>query len=563
MRARLQFRAPRAIAKADEAYWQIGAAHLGPVFGAFARWVVGMCAARGTPKVFGIMREGRFLGQLVNATAGDLGVRLQSEEIWLSRRAVIGASLYADDLSRLSDAIAVAPGENDGEVLASLGLTLADVAAVLPRFNMRANGALAALTAAIASATVLQTKVLARAEELRRSLLKGIGKHFDLGKAQRVVLMDLGYAATTQSVLAGILAREGAKVQLDGLYLALNERASLHRQAGSEIHAFIGNDGYSALTARLLTRTPDVLEHACMCRDGSLARYDGAGAPVLLPNQRGEAQLAQMEVLQAGILAGAAAVNRLLGDFTSTPHDTPALAAQVGRMIDGLLLHPSRKEAETVGAWQNEANFDLRDRRALNDLAFDPTTLEYQGYPALRDAGRHQVYWPAAALAKVNPFLAEAFAAGAAGEYGPAFPSSGPLLGGLVIAPDLGADFDTKRAGAVPLAVNSFGRGDIKVMIKGFGPEAFTRVRLTWPSAQAVIAISPPQFMCHGEQEVRALAVGEITWAGVREAEPSVHIGGHATETIITLGSPPPFAHALEMTLRFKYLRLTPLFGMQ
>lgn len=562
LRARLQFRAPRDIAKADEAYWQIGASQLGPVFAGFARWIVGMCAARGVGKVFGIMREGRFLGQVIAAAARDLGHPLQTEELWLSRRAVISASLYADDLSRLGDAIAIAPGETEDEILANLGLTRADVVAALPGFTMRANGALAALTEAVIETEVLKTKVLARAAALRGTLLKGLGKQIDLGKAQRVVLMDLGYAATIQSVLAGILAREGAKVQLEGLYLALNDRALVHRQSGSDVHAFIGNGGYNALVARLLTRTPDVLEHACMCREGSLARYDANGAPVLLANQRAEAQLAQMEVLQAGILAGVAAVDRLLGDLTVTPG--PALATQVGRMIEGLLLHPSRKEAETIGAWRHEANFDLADRRALTDLAFDPAALEYRGYAALLDAGRHQVYWPAAAFANVNPFIGEAFAAGVAGEYGPAFLTSGPLLGGLTIAPDLGAGFDAKRGGTVALAVNSFGRGEIKVMIKGLSAEAFTRVRLIWPAAQAVIALSPPQFVCHGENETRPLAVTGLSWSGAREVEAGVQLtGSHAAETIITLGAAPPFAHALEMTLRLKYLRLTPMFGMQ
>lgn len=564
LRARLQFRVPRDIAKADEAYWQIGAAQLGPVFAGFARWIVGMCAARGVTKVFGLMREGRFLGRVADATARDLGVKLQTEEIWLSRRAVIGASLYADDLSRLGDAIAVAPGENEIEVLGNLGLTPGDVAAALPGFNMRTNGALAALTQAIVATPALKSKVLARAEELRRGLLKGLGKHFDLSSSERIVLMDLGYAATIQSVLAGILAREGAKVRLEGLYLALNERALAHRQAGSEVHAFIGNDGYSALVARLLTRTPDVLEHACMCKEGSLARYDASGAPVLLANQRSETQLAQMEVLQAGILAGAVEVNRLLGDLTATAHDAPALAAQVGRMIEGLLLHPSRQEAETIGAWRHEANFDLADRRTLTDLSFDPTALEYRGYAALLDVGRHQVYWPAGALAKVNPFLSEAFAAGVSGAYGAPFLSSGPLLGGLTITPDLGAGFDAKRGGAVPLAVNAFGRGEIKVMIKGLGAEAFTRVRLAWPAAQAVISLSSSQFVCHGENEARALAVTGISWTGAREITPGVHMSdSHVAETIIDLGAAPPFAHALEMTVRFKYLRLTPMFGMQ
>lgn len=114
------------------------------------------------------------------------------------------------------------------------------------------------------------------------------------------------------------------------------------------------------------------------------------------------------------------------------------------------------------------------------------------------------------------------------------------------------------------LAVNSFGRGEIKVMIKALSAEAFTRVRLIWRVAQAVIAPSPPQFVCRSENETRTLAVTGLSWTDAREIEPGVQLsGGPAAETIITLGAAPPFAHAVEMTLRLKYLRLTPMFGMQ
>src|SRR5262249_46713174 len=154
------------------------------------------------------------------------------------------------------------------------------------------------------------------------------------------------------------------------------------------------------------------LEHACMCREGSLSHYDANGEPVRLPNQRDDAQLAQMEVLQDGILAGAGAINRLLGDLTATPHHVSGLAAQVGRMVEAMLLYPSREEVDTVGLWQHEANFDLTDRRRLVDLGFDPGLLEYRGFAALAEVGRQNVYWPAAAFARTNPFIAAAYAAG-------------------------------------------------------------------------------------------------------------------------------------------------------
>ncbi|MHB1206382.1 MAG: HAD family hydrolase, partial [Rhodospirillaceae bacterium] len=324
LRSRLRHRAPAEIAPAVRPYWQIGAAALAPVFAGFARWIVGVAQARGTTRIYGLMREGRFLGELVTAAAAALKVPLAPEELWLSRRAVIGAALYPDDLSLLPDFIMTAPGETTAAVLATIGLAPAD----LPGFDMSRAGALAALVGAITGTPTLRAKVLAVSASHRRNLLKGLARHFDLALPQTITLMDLGYAATIQAVLARILAREGVEVTLSGLYLALNDTGLARRNSGLAVDAFLGTGAPGLAIGRLLSRTPDVLEHACMCRDGSLAAYDPAGAPVLLPNQRSEAQLTQMEALQAGIRAGQAAVDDLLGGFADTPHDAPGLVLQ-------------------------------------------------------------------------------------------------------------------------------------------------------------------------------------------------------------------------------------------
>ncbi len=557
LRSRLRHRAPAGIAPAFRPYWQIGASALAPPLAAFARWVAGEAK---TGRVFGLMREGRFLGDIVTATAAALGVTLKTEDLWLSRRAVIGAALYPDDLSLLGDFIMLAPGAGPAEVLAQIGLTAADV----PGVDFGRDGALQALVQAIAGRPALREKVLAVSARQRRNLLAGLGRQIDLAKAQVITVMDLGYAATIQAVLARILAREGSPVTLRGLYFALNDTGFARRSGGLAVDAFLGEEGLNA--ARLLSRTPDVLEHACMCRDGSLAGYDDAGAPVLLPNLRDEAQLVQMEHLQDGIRAGVAAVNALLGDLGRTPHDARGLKAQAARMVDSMILHPTAEEAATIGGWLHEANFDLSDRRRLTDLAFDPAQLEYRGLAALQDIGRHQAYWPAAALARVNPFLAEAYSAGATGAYGPAQLTAGPVLGGLTLVPDLGAGFDARRAGGVALATNAFGRAEITVPVKSFGADAYRRIKLVWPAAAAVAGLDQVRIIARGERENVRVEVMSQDWSGAAEIAPGARQiagppTGQSAEVILTLGDPPAFPHALELTLRLKYLRLDPIFG--
>jgi FMN phosphatase YigB (HAD superfamily) len=565
LRSRLAHRPPAALATDLRPYWSYGAAVLAPVFAGFARWIVESARVSGTTRIFGIMREGRFLKRAVEAAAKHLDVDLTVEELWLSRRAVVRAALYADDVGLLPEAILLSPGRSTDEVLQEVGLSRADFANVLPAgFELRQPDALMTLVQAISSVPAAMGKVLATSARHRANLLRGLGKAVDLSVAQTVTVIDLGYGATIQTVLGRILKREGHPVQLSGLYLALNDKALINVRGGADLRAYLGTEGFLGDTAALLSRTPDVLEHACMCRDGSLAGYDETGAPVFLPNQREESQLAQMEAAQDGIIAAGAAIDALLGDLDRTTGDTPVLKAQVAQIISAALLHPSVQDVGTIGTWKHEANFDLTDVRRFADLALDPQEFEYRGWPALQELGRHQAYWPAAALQAANPFIGAGFSAGAEEVYGPDHLTAGPLLGGVTICPDLGVGFDTKRQGAVPLAMNAFGRAQMQIVIKPFGADVYRRLRFTWPPVRAVVQIDRVGFNYVGEGYRRAAAPGPIVWSGAQEIAPGVYVTdgtGTPAEVSIALDAPPAWPHALELLLRFKYLKLDPLFG--
>jgi FMN phosphatase YigB (HAD superfamily) len=561
-RGRLFHRAPESLDAAHRFYWSYGAAILAPVFAGFARWVLSQSA--GLP-VYGVMREGRFLGRVLAATAADLGLSVHVRELWLSRRAVLRAAVYEDGMRFLPDAISLSPGHTPEECVASLGLTLADIKAVMPDFDFGRADSLTRLANAIASTLSLKDKVVIRSAQLRRNLLAALKSQVDLKKP--FILMDLGYAATIQSVLGRILKRDGISVPITGLYLAANEKAIQNTRDGADIRAYLNQGGYGGLTGALLSRTPDVLEHACMCPEGSLADYDETGAPTLLPNQRSAAQIAQMEALQAGILEGVSVINRILGSLSDTPADQPELKIQIERIIQAALLHPTAQEAETIGAWHHEANFDLADVRRLKDLSFDAAALQYQGWPALQEIGRNRVYWPAAAFASAAPFFGEVFAAGAKARYDEGHLTSGPALGALTVTPDLGIGFDARREGVVSLTVNAFGRGEIGVTIKGATAEAFQRLRLKLPAVRAVFGLDHFAAVFAGERDQRMVDLlaengRRVTWA-------NTDAGPDGTRTTTKQGSTldvdlsgdvPPWLHTLTLRLRFKYLRLDDVF---
>ena len=95
-----------------------------------------------------------------------------------------------------------------------------------------------------------------------------------------------------------------------------------------------------------------------MCPEGSLDAFDQSGDPELLPSQRMSSQIAQMEAMQEGILAGAGAIIETLGD---TCLISPGFISQAAEIVKQAMGHPTQSEVDTIGSWLHEANFDLAD----------------------------------------------------------------------------------------------------------------------------------------------------------------------------------------------------------
>lgn len=552
LRSRLHHRGP----EQHGLFWRYGAATLAPAFAAFARWIVASARDQGLRKIYGLMREGRFLKRVVEATAAAMKVDLAVEELWLSRRAVIRAAFGPDSMDLLTEAVLLTPGRTTDEIFGNLGLSRSDPG--LAGFNVSQPDALLRLCQAIATDVAVRDKVFANAAKLRAQLFTGIGKVVDLSANEPLVVVDLGYMATIQAVLARLFAREGVKRPLAGWYFALNDKAMRNVLSSVDARAFMSADGYSSAATKILTRTPDVLEHACMCDAGTLSHFDQAGAPVLLPSQRAPQQIQEMTAMQDGVMAGLAAINDLLGPSDTAP---AVLQRQVGRILENAMLYPTAEEATAIGGWRHEAKVDAMPTLAFNDLAFDLSRIEYGGWPALQEAGRDHVYWPAAAYRRLHERAAEAFAAAGDG-YAADHLFSEPLLGALAICPDLGVGFDARREGAVPLKMNAFGRGEMNLALKAAGPEAYTRLRLRWPSARAVVRVDRVAIALTVDNQHRVIEIGQLAWSGARDLGGGEHLIEKDAEAVIDLSMHvPPQPHGLDLELRYKYLRLDPIFA--
>lgn len=559
LRSRLGHRAPPSLAAEHEPYWCYGAVHLAPIFAAYGRWVLDTIEQSAADAVFGIMREGRFLNRVIATVAKNLGRDTATKELWLSRRAVVRAALWPDDFSYLAQAITYCPGPTTDDILRQLGISRADLAETFKdpaAVELHAPDGLEALLTAISRSQTLQQKIAAESQKRRTALLEYLSQQTELGSGETLFVMDLGYAGTIQTALHKIFERENVSCPITGLYTAINAKGQENRKQGADLRALYGDDGFAVSLVKELERTPDVLEHACMCEDGSLETFDPGGVPVFLENQRDETQFHQMTVLQGGIIAGVNAIMDLLGDESAA---SQSFVDHAGEIIRQAMLRPTRQEADTIGQWLHEANFDLTDRRTIADLRTDPAKLELGDGATWLNIERHEAYWPAAALQRVAPHLAEPAAVLRENSENGNGSVQGALLGTVMLCPDIGVDFDDRRQMAAPLIVFSDGRGEVTCSIKPFGPEAYQAVRVSLPKVKSEFTVNHCAVVYRGERETREADVtAEVTVSGDIEDHDGVkRAGPGGADLLIPLQSSiPAWSHALDLQLRLTYLRI-------
>lgn len=563
LRSRLAQRAPENLDPGLESYWGYGATTLAPLFAAYGRWVLDTLRQEDAEVSFGIMREGRFLNKVIASVGASLGQKVESVDLWLSRRAVVRAALWDDDFSLLPDSISLCPGPKTNDILSQLGIArsdLAETAIDAEGFDLHEQGGVDALLEAVSRSPVLQSRIAAESRRQRRNLLKYLSREVDLGNLRKLFVLDIGYAGTIQTVLLKIFRRERVDTDLTGLYVAINEPGRENVRAGTDMRALFFSNGFSSEVVEVLERTPDVLEHACMCVEGSLNQFTDEGQPELLSSQRDGKQIQQMEAMQSGIIAGVEAITSLFGERTLVASE---FIEHAGEIVRQALLRPTVEEAETIGRWVHEANFDLSDKRMFSDLRMDKATFEFGNANDFLGIQRHESYWPAAALMRIAPHLCEMTASLKDGAVTAGAFTSGAILGSLTITPDLGVGFDDKYKIIIPLSLSSLGRATLRQEIKSIGPETYQSIRIIWPEARAAVSIMSCEVTFRGEKEYKQVELkSQVTFLGSIYRENEIEIlGSEGGQCEIYLGSViPPWLHAIELRMMITYARLDSLF---
>ena len=174
-----------------------------------------------------------------------------------------------------------------------------------------------------------------------------------------LMLVDLGYNGSVQSLIDGLLAR-ALGVQVAGRYLILREM----QQSGLDKRGYLGGDQYDHVLLNAMTANVAVLEQLATTAQGSVIDYDDDGTPIRGANDIGKRQSDVREAVQTGCLGFAKAA--LAQTVRAVAADTIALWRKAnGATLMRLMYLPLREELAVVRAFEHDVNLGTAETLAL------------------------------------------------------------------------------------------------------------------------------------------------------------------------------------------------------
>lgn len=485
-------------------HWLAGAAVFGPAFAGFASWVHERAAAAGAEKVLCLMREGEFLDELVNAAGVAADVAVPSEPLWLSRQVCALAAVFTGSTEELRSFLGRRKPTTVAGLFAQVGadLWLAPQLDDLSGSPLDAPDVLERVLEVLNNEPQVRAQVVLRAQQVRERLYRHLDRQLPAGGP--VVVVDIGWGATIQTLLARLLEARGTPREVVGLYLATQTHAELRRLEGLRAEGYLASGGRPEGALRAVLRSPEILEQICMSDNGTLVGLDADARPVTAPERMPRLQVAQKLAVQQGIAAfqdlwltyrrGAPV---LLG--LSSDHARRMLLASLAR----LHAQPTPEEALAFGSWAHDENFGATN----SDLLVDEQTLErarYLSAAGLAALSMRDAYWPAGAARLANPALAAVHAGTLAGTLLAEDVSPRSEIGGFEIYVDEGEDFHLGPKVEVPVLLSPQGRALVRARLE---TKRVRRVRVDPPGRRSLLRVDWLRLRLHSTASAEPFAV--------------------------------------------------------
>jgi len=476
-------------------FWAFGAAALGPALTGFADWVQERAADAGASKAFCMMREGRLLADMVNAASPAVSSPVRAEPIWLSRQVCARASIVDGTPEELNGLFQRRRMPSVAEFCSTLGVEASEVPgfAHMPGARLHQAGLAVRLVEQITLHPTLRTRIVAQSAELRGRIVRYLESVCPPGE-ERLVLVDLGWGATIQTLVDGLLRRAGSDLTTTGLYLITTDRAAERMIEGADVHGYLANAGQPTRPVDAFMRSPEILEQICMPDHGSQVGIDENLEPVLAQAEELPLQAAQREAAQKGIRAFQ---REWIRYRTTLPGALVPLHENGQDRLRSILVRaltaPTADEAALFAGWLHDENFGSV---ALDRLVSSPSAkaARYLEPRTLLKSSMTDIYWPFGLAALYDDHLAKAVEAVTTGLV-PWEGFSSPLETGPVeIYCDRGWGF--RRDGMVT-AGSRRNRAGLSYASGTVLGDIVRRVRIDLAKAPCVIRVDWIKLRCH------------------------------------------------------------------
>ena len=364
----------------DVAEHGLGYASVGPIMHGYADWlkneVDALASGGARVHLLFLMRDGYLPMRVFQAMNPGDGYRTAAVEI--SRFTATACSLgdvnaIVRYLAPLSDSTSIA-------TMAAQLLMTRDEA----RRFLRTHETPAARLEFIREATkpVVAARIARRSSAFAARMLAHLRMHAAIEPGDTLVLADLGYNGTVQSLIEPVL-RQRLGVEVQGRYLLLREQ---DRPSPTKL-GLLDRRRYDANALTALCAHVSVLEQLCTAAQGSVIDYEDDGAPV---RKRSDIKGGQSEVrdrVQRGAIAFARHYAEGLGSRSRSNRST-ANRHGVAASLSRLMFLPMAEELAVLEAFQHDVNMGTRETVPLFDAEIAARGLKSRGMFYLNNSKR-------------------------------------------------------------------------------------------------------------------------------------------------------------------------------
>lgn len=511
-------------------FWDFGAASIGPPLAGFADWVQERAVEAGVSTVFCMMREGEILSELVNTAGASVPEPVRANPIWLSRQVCARASIVDGSEAELGRLFLRRRMPTVSEFCATLGVDHSELAdfADLGGARLHEPALGARLVRRLASDREQRGRIVAGSAELRSRLVRYVESVRPPGE-ERIVLVDLGWGATIQTLLDEVLREAGSDLKTTGLYLMTTDRAANRMLDGADVRGYLANAGHPAGPVDAFMRSPEILEQICMPDHGSQVDLDASLEPVLGPAESEPFQSAQRATVQKGIKSFQ---REWLRYRTTVPAALVPLHEYGQDRLRSILVRsltaPTSDEAALFAGWLHDENFGSTALESLVPQA-SVRAAAYLEPNAVMKSSMADLYWPFGLAALHDQHLSRAVEASASGVVSSDAFSSRLETGDVEIYCDRGWGFRRQGMTNVPGRRNRLGLTYAKATVVG---DIVRRVRIDPARLPCVVRMDWIRLRCHprGSGDTVTLdfdtpeKLGQLTMSGMRPLGPGSYL---------------------------------------